>query len=397
MKSKQLNFILVIILLVILIVLVFNYKKETFSNSLPLNRLLRAGPTGEDGENGESSFNILRDEIAKDDTNVDQDLALALRAGLGVGIVTDDNPNDSQIINRFTNFLRREVQRTLSENVEGEVERQIRQKAYENSIERLEEQVNKLNNFGGIPDYTVIPFHINAPDGEVNTDSAGRGAHCFIEYLDTKDHVLENGRTADSSIDQPGRVIVGGVNDTLDMLPFGFQVCNGAKLQKIVTDDGAVGVEPDDSGLDTPDYRGRVPLGGGRSSGNRSNLQTQKEFGGERAYDDNFMPFYYQSYTGGSFSHTLETSEMPSHNHGVTDNEHAHYQGTRGDICSGDSCPLSGAGWEVGGQFRYGLNVGESTSTTGISIQSRGGGGPHNNMMPYKPTLFLIKIRDARS
>ena len=47
-------------------------------------------------------------------------------------------------------------------------------------------------------------------------------------YLDTE---------GDDKNDGPGRVIVGGVNgggDVHNMLPFGFQVCNGAKLQKIV-------------------------------------------------------------------------------------------------------------------------------------------------------------------
>ena len=88
-------------------------------------------------------------------------------------------------------------------------------------------------------DYTVIPFHINKP--EAQADDA------FKAYLD-----------------KDAGVIVGGVNDEKNILPFGFQVCNGAALQKIVKlANGKAANAADDSGENAPDYRGRFIIGGG--------------------------------------------------------------------------------------------------------------------------------------
>jgi microcystin-dependent protein len=130
-----------------------------------------------------------------------------------------------------------------------------------------------------------------------------------------------------------------------------------------------------------PNLKGRVPVG--RDAG-----QTEFDVLGE---------------TGGAKTHTLTTSEMPSHthtqnahNHGVTDPTHRHKQATR---------------WLNGVQgafniFVYVSNVNSSFpeeiytdySSTGISVnnqtatnQNTGGGGAHNNLQPYIVLNYLIK------
>ena len=72
-------------------------------------------------------------------------------------------------------------------------------------------------------------------------------------------------------VDTNSGPIVGGINDEKKILPFGFQVCNGKALQKIVKlADGKVDKAADDSGLNAPDYRGRFIIGGGSCADNKN-------------------------------------------------------------------------------------------------------------------------------
>jgi microcystin-dependent protein len=90
--------------------------------------------------------------------------------------------------------------------------------------------------------------------------------------------------------------------------------------------------------------------------------------------------------TGGEEAHALITSEMPVHSHGVNDPTHAH---SIHPVVSGVA---SGSGLTGGGVIDW-VNAVSSTDAagTGISIQSQGGGGAHNNMQPFLVATYLIK------
>ncbi|MFO1079347.1 MAG: tail fiber protein [Reyranellaceae bacterium] len=90
---------------------------------------------------------------------------------------------------------------------------------------------------------------------------------------------------------------------------------------------------------------------------------------------------------GGEEMHVLITGEMPAHNHGVTDPQHSH---------NFPNLLLSHAGGTYWGAFAAGTfniydNPAASASSTGITIQNSGGGGPHNNMPPALMVNYIIK------
>jgi microcystin-dependent protein len=120
-----------------------------------------------------------------------------------------------------------------------------------------------------------------------------------------------------------------------------------------------------DNSFNLPDMRGRVGvgLGQGTSLTNRSLADVS-----------------------GAETHTLTIPQMPSHNHGVTDPGHAHsYVNNTNDQNTDNAFSTETAADQV--------DIGQTTgtSTTGISIQSTGGGAAHNNMQPFVVLRYLIK------
>ena len=104
-----------------------------------------------------------------------------------------------------------------------------------------------------------------------------------------------------------------------------------------------------------PDLRGRTPLHAGAG-------HTLGESGGEQ-------------------SHTLTTSELPAHDHGMRASTN------RANIDSPGSDEVPGAGVAIYGEPQ------RLTAMESSAIGSCGGGQPHDNMQPYLTVSFCIALQ----
>ena len=93
--------------------------------------------------------------------------------------------------------------------------------------------------------------------------------------------------------------------------------------------------------------------------------------------------------TGGSSSVTLSTSQIPAHNHGISDPGHDHDTTVDGhhlfDGNGSQSIGYGGPGGYPAQEFEL------YNATTGISIQNAGGGGSHENRPPYYALAYIMK------
>ena len=93
--------------------------------------------------------------------------------------------------------------------------------------------------------------------------------------------------------------------------------------------------------------------------------------------------------TGGADSVTLNTTQIPSHNHTITDPGHAHtYVGALSPSGNGPEQNQSG-----GAEDRTDFNFGRTTNSqvTGITISNAGGGLAHENRPPYYALAFIMR------
>lgn len=155
--------------------------------------------------------------------------------------------------------------------------------------------------------------------------------------------------------------------------PDGWLTCNGALLNKIAYVDLFAAIGNLYGGLITdlsfnlPDLRGRVgigAIGNGLISGLSERLMGA---------------------SGGAETHTLTTSEMPSHNHTLTDPGHRHSY-----VNNINDQGVTNLGGETAADQE---DIGRTTEPayTGITLDATGGGLPHNNMQPFLVIRYLIK------
>jgi microcystin-dependent protein len=146
---------------------------------------------------------------------------------------------------------------------------------------------------------------------------------------------------------------------------YGWLICDGRSVSRTEYSElfDIIGISfgsNDGSTFKLPDLRGRVAggIGDGPDTSNRI-LGTAV----------------------GSETHTLTVPEMPSHNHTITDPGHTHsYVNNTNDQNTDNAFNSETAADQAD------LAATTGSSTTGITVNSTGGGNPHNNM---QPTLFI--------
>ncbi len=87
--------------------------------------------------------------------------------------------------------------------------------------------------------------------------------------------------------------------------------------------------------------------------------------------------------TGGGQNHTLTTTEIPTHNHGITDPGHAHSISISAQVTGGTP------GVTV---FAGGGTSNTNGATTGISINNAGGGAAHTILSPAMTLPYILRV-----
>ena len=187
------------------------------------------------------------------------------------------------------------------------------------------------------------------------------------------DMTAGSGRISANYLDVPNVTPIGSVVmwcGTINNYPTGWAVCNGGP----------------EVGLSTITYSTLFSIIG-------------YTFGGSGEYFklpnmvDKFVAGAGSAYsvgaTGGENSVVLNDTQIPSHNHTLTDDGHFHYSNDAG-IAGNYGGYGSGSGG--GGLGGIGSRQLTDTRTTGITIDNAGGGLGHENRPPYFALIYLMRI-----
>jgi microcystin-dependent protein len=130
-----------------------------------------------------------------------------------------------------------------------------------------------------------------------------------------------------------------------------------------------------------PDMQGRVAAGRTDMDGSNNNILST-------------INGHTLGSTGGSQTHTLTTSEIPSHAHSTTDPTHAHSAsgaGSVGNNLANGTDRAVGTGDGVNAGFFQSVLVSVAGNITGVGVAANGSGGSHNNLQPTIVLNYIIK------
>lgn len=201
---------------------------------------------------------------------------------------------------------------------------------------------------------TMVVTESNLSLSDVTTGDSSTSKHGLLPKLPNDATMMLDGTGNFVSIPAMptgGIVMFGGSS-----APTGYLLCNGTAISRTTyaTLFGIIGTTygtgDGSTTFNVPNLKGKIPVG----------------------YNSAETEFNTLGKTGGEKTHTLSSTEMPSHTHSI-------------QFCTG-------AGGTANTNIT-GVTAGGSLAATNTDdIQNTGGGGAHNNIQPYITLNYIIKI-----